>query len=95
MAGGLLHRRAARNRDNRAAVRVLVKFRPFQWRSPGSKLRDFPEKMAQHGFKAIKDECGLRGRGYLGLSVKSHESDDGFGLLDMEAGSGVRPCLPN
>lgn len=63
--------------------------------APGSKLRDFPEKMAQHGFKAIKDECGLRGRGYLGLSVKSHESDDGFGLLDMEAGSGVRPCLPN
>jgi putative DNA primase/helicase len=63
--------------------------------APGSKLREFPEKMEQRGFKRIKDEWGLRGRGYLGLSVKSHESDDGFDRIDAEAGSGVRSCLPN
>lgn len=62
---------------------------------PGSKVRDFPEKMAQRGFTRIENKHGIRGRGYAGLSLKLAESDDGFGAFDMEAGSGVQSCFPN
>jgi putative DNA primase/helicase len=62
--------------------------------APGSKLRTFPEKLTQHGFKPIKNECGLRGRGFRGLSPRLSETADGFDSI-MEAGSGVRSCLPN
>ncbi|MGY6662210.1 MAG: phage/plasmid primase, P4 family [Glycocaulis sp.] len=36
---------------------------------PGSLRRAFPERMAQHGFRAIKDTKGIRGRGYAGLRI--------------------------
>lgn len=35
----------------------------------GSLRRTFPERMTQHGFRAVKDRYGIRGRGYLGLRL--------------------------
>ena len=39
---------------------------------PGSKKRTFPETLSQRGFVSIKDTCGIRGRGYRGLTTTSH-----------------------
>ncbi|MBP9233290.1 MAG: hypothetical protein KBF30_01375 [Hyphomonadaceae bacterium] len=58
---------------------------------PGSKLRAFPEKMTQHGFKAIKDGYGIRGRGFRGLSLRPDDLD----LFDLDQSSEARPWLPN
>ncbi len=43
---------------------------------PGSKRRTFPETLLQRGFKSIKDTKGIRGRGYLGITVKAQDFDD-------------------
>jgi P4 family phage/plasmid primase-like protien len=44
--------------------------------SPGSKQRAFPEILQQRGFKRIRYNCSIRGRGYQGLSLKKDRSTD-------------------
>lgn len=44
----------------------------------GSRKRTFPETLQQRGFEAIKDQCGIRGRGYRGVRVIER---DPFGSL--------------
>lgn len=45
---------------------------------PGSKTKTFPERMKQAGLETIRDSCGIRGRGFKGISVRA-TVDDGFG----------------
>jgi P4 family phage/plasmid primase-like protien len=43
---------------------------------PGTRDRTFPERLKQRGFEAIRDTCGIRGRGWKGLRLK--RQDDGI-----------------
>jgi putative DNA primase/helicase len=48
----------------------------------GSRNKTFPDKMRAHGFTAIKDTDGIRGRGFSGVCVRSEFGDlDGDDLL--------------
>lgn len=42
---------------------------------PGSKLRDFPERMQQRGFRPVKNTGGIRGRGFAGVCMAQVEED--------------------
>lgn len=62
---------------------------------PGSKVRTFPEKLTQHGFKPVKDAMGIRGRGFSGLSLKIVPPTDDFALFAQNEISAVNLSRPN
>ncbi|MCJ7871454.1 phage/plasmid primase, P4 family [Phaeobacter sp. J2-8] len=62
---------------------------------PGSKVRTFPEKLTQHGFKPVKDAMGIKGRGYSVLSLKTVPPTDGFDLFALNENSAVNLTRPN
>ncbi|OWY03556.1 hypothetical protein B6V75_08985 [Thioclava sp. F1Mire-8] len=62
---------------------------------PGSKVRTFPEKLTQHGFKPVKDAMGIRGRGFSGLSLKIVPPTDDFALFAQNEISAVNISRSN
>ncbi|HHZ10135.1 MAG TPA: hypothetical protein GX405_15295 [Rhizobiales bacterium] len=46
---------------------------------PGSRNRTFPETLQQRGFKRIRDEHGIIGKGYLGIRVIERDRFDAIG----------------
>lgn len=44
--------------------------------APGSAVRQFPERMQQRGFSAIKNRMGIRGRGYAGIRIADGFDDE-------------------
>lgn len=45
---------------------------------PGSRIKGFPERMEQRGFRSVKNRGGIRGRGFMGISLLPDERRTDF-----------------
>ena len=75
MGRGLLRHRARSRRHFRQPVRELARLR-HSARRASRNLKAFSARLQNLGYEQIKDECGIRGRGYRGIKVHMHYCEE-------------------